>query len=283
MLLWVGAALAGDCPDLGDAITGITTALNDVDLDVAHELALQATSGLECQASPINTVVLTSLFQLAGSVELYMGDQTAAEVLFERAVAVAPLAVIDPLLGDDAATAYDLVRKQVLDTPGGTLRIEGQVDAWLDGRPLVVGVDADVAVGNHLLQWRETPEEPLQARVVRVSTREARVLPLGTQVATAPEPVADGGGAGMAGGARMGALAGGAVGLVAGGALLGAAGLSHRAFDAETDPTALASHQTRTNTLTLVGLGVGAIGLAVGGVGFVLLDQGAGLTLTRRW
>ncbi len=287
MLLLVGAALAQDCPDLGEAINGISAALNDVDLDTAHTLALEATGGLECQAEPINTVVLTSLFQLSGAVELYMGEQTAAEVLFERAVAVSPLAQIDPMLGEDAATTYDNVRKQVLDTPGGTLRVEGQVDAWLDGRAVTPGVDMDVAVGNHLLQWREAAEEPLQARVVRVASREGRVLPLGTQVATTtgPGPAVAGGEdtSGSGGGARIAALGGGVAGVIVGGVLIGAAGLSHNAFENETDPTELAGHQTRTNALTLAGIGVGALGLAVGGVGFVLLDEGAGLTWTKRW
>lgn len=288
MLLFVSAALAGACPDLGASINGISAALNDVDLDSARSISLEATAGLACQPAPINPVVLTSLFQLAGAVELFMGEPVAADVLFERAASVSPLATIDPVLGDDAAAAYDAVRKQVMDTPGGTLRVEGQVEAWLDGRPIAPGGDVDVAVGNHLLQWREAPDAPLQARVVRVATREGRVLPLGAQTAAAATPAAGGtGGASASGssgsGARMGALAGGAVGVIAGGVLIGVAGLSHSAFDRETDPTELGRLQTRTNALTIAGLGVGAVGLAVGGVGVVLLDGGGGLSWSHRW
>jgi hypothetical protein len=287
ILLLVSAALAADCPDLGDAINGISTALNDADLDVARELALEATAGLECQPKPVSSVVLTSLFQLAGSLELYIGEAEAAQALYERAVAVSPLAQIDPLLGEDAEAAYIVVRKEILDSPGGTLRVEGQVDAWLDGRVLTPGVNVDVTIGSHLLQWREAPEEALMARTVQVATRESRVLPLGEQVAPTPAPVANGNnpstGTGTGNGTRVGVLAGGAGGVVVGAVLIGAAGLSHSAFLNETDPNALPGHQTRTNALALAGFGVGALGLAVGGVGFVLLDEGAGLTWSLRW
>ncbi len=298
ILLLVNLALAADCPDLGDSINGIAAALNDVDLDTARELARKATTGLECQQKPISPVMLTSLFQLAGSVELYMGEEADALELYARGVAVSPMAQIDSLLGEDCELAYEAVRKKSLETAGGTLRIDGQVEAWLDGRSVSTGVELDVSAGGHLLQWREGPEEPMQARVARVETREARVLPLGSQAAVpapaapaapaaTPAPVEDvatsGGGTGQTNMARMGALGGGAVGLVVGGVLIASAGLSHRSFDNETDPNELSGLQTRTNVLTVAGIGLGVVGLAVGGVGFVLLEDGAGVTWSRRW
>ncbi len=284
----MGAALAQDCPNLGEAITGISAALNDVDLETARSLSLEATAGLLCQPEAVNTVLLTSLYQLSGAIELYMGETDAADILFERAVAVSPLAQIDPMLGADAEAAYDAVRAQILETPGGTLRVDGRVEVWLDGRPINTGAPHDVTVGNHLLQWKQGPEEAMEARIVRVSSGEGRSLPLGSgDGSSSPPPRSSSrssdssGGGGR--GASVGLLAGGGFGVVAGGVLIALAGVSHNAFENEPNPHELEAHQTRTNALAISGMAVGAIGVAAAGVGVVVLDDGAGLTFTRRW
>ncbi len=265
-----GVARAQDCADLVAAVDQVSAALATVELEQAQVLADGALQQLECQPEPINPLVLASLFQLAGAVSLYMGSQTDAEQAFARAVAASATTPVDPMFGDDVQQIYLEVKRRVLEEPAGSLTVRGQVEAWLDGRPLQVGLPVDVTVGHHLLQWSEG-EEPLQGREIRVAAMEARLLTLGE----APQEsgrherldlqVDTGGGA-----PRTAFWIGGGAGVLAGGVLLGLAVGTQTAFYREEDPDRLETIQGRNHAFIISGLGLGVAGAGVLGASFLV-------------
>ncbi len=280
-----GRALAQDCIDLVQAIDVISAALSNVELDTAHAMSEQTLEALECQDEAVNTLVLVNLFQLAGSVALFSGEEADAQAYFGRAVAVSPTAPFEAMYGDEALKAYQEVQRSVIDTPNGTLVVRGAVEAWLDGRQLSMAVPVDVAVGTHLLQWRtvgeEELEEELENRTIRVAPQEARVLTLGTQVEGESPAELPGEGGGIDG-KQLGLLAGGGAGIVAGGVLLGLAAAAQGSFYAEADPDALEGIKRRNNVFVVAGSALGVAGAGLVGVSF-LADDGPGLALSWRW
>jgi hypothetical protein len=271
--LWLlpTAAHAQDCVDLVDAVDAIAAALAAVEIDSAQALADEATGQLECQTEPINTLVLTGLFQLAGAVATYNGETTDAEQAFARAVAISPTTPIDPVFGGDVESLFQQVQRRVLDDSSGALLLQGSAEAWLDGRAVVMGQPLDVVVGHHLLQWQEE-DRPMQAREIRVAAMETRQLTLGTineeDLRRTPRPVATGGGGSL----NTPLLIGGGAGVVVGGVLLGLAAGAQSKFFQEEDPDALEGIQSRNHAFAIGGLGLMAAGAGTVGVSFFVQD-----------
>mgnify|MGYP006971704588 CR=1 FL=1 len=272
LLLLPSIAHAQDCMNLVDAVDSIAAALAEVEIDRAQEVADQAIHQLECQEQPVNTVMLTGLFQLAGAVAAFNGETTDAEQAFARAVAISPTTPIDAVYGGDVEQLYQQVQRRLLDESGGSLLLSGSARAWLDGRQVTMGQPVDVVVGHHLLQWQED-DGPMQAREIRVAAMETRQLTLGVvdpdaqrrQRSVAP-PSSGRGSAGTA------LLIGGGAGVVVGGVLLGLASGAQSAFFREEDPTALAGIQARNHALALSGISLLAAGAGTAGVSFFVQD-----------
>ena len=270
LMLLPTAAHAQDCADLVGAVDAIAAALAQVEIDTAQALADEATSQLECQTDPVNTVMLSGLFQLTGAVAVFNGETADAEAAFARAVAISPTTPIDSVYGEDVENLYHQVQRRLLDESGGALLLQGSATAWLDGRPVTMGQPIDVVVGHHLLQWQED-DGPMQAREIRVASLETRQLTLGTvseqdqrrQVANPGEGMGD---------LSVATLAGGAGGVVLGGTLLVLAASSQSAFYKETDPNALEGLQARNHLFAITGLGLTAVGLGAVGVSFFVHD-----------
>jgi hypothetical protein len=277
------AAHAQDCADLVGAVDAIAEALAQVEIDTAKALADQATSQLECQPEPVNTVMLTGLFQLTGAVAVFNGETADAEAAFARAVAISPTTPIDTVYGEDVSTLYHQVQRRLMDESGGALLLQGSATAWLDGRPVTMGKPVDVLVGHHLLQWQED-DGPMQAREIRVAALETRQLTLGTISDEAqrrtprPAPLPSQGMSGL----RKATLAGGAGGVVVGGVLLVLAAGAQAAVYQETDPDALEGIQARNHALAIGGLGLAALGAGSIGVSFFVHDA-PGLSVGLRF
>ncbi|MFH1468051.1 MAG: hypothetical protein ABIO70_26935 [Pseudomonadota bacterium] len=279
-LLLPGAAHAADCDDLVSSMDAISKALAEVEIERAVGLAEWAGGQLECQSRPVNTVVLTGLFQLTGAAALFNGDGVGAEIAFSRAVAVSPTTPVDPMYGDEVASLYGKVQRRLVAEPTGALTVLGPVEAWLDGRSVKIGLPLDLMPGDHLLQWREEGGS-VKGRVIQVATMEARQLTLGT-VATLdgekpPRPPRTGGSP-----LQIPLLAGGGGGVLAGAVLLGLASATQNAFWREEDPAALAGLQARNHALALTGSGLLVLGAGAVGASF-LVDAGPGLSFGWRW
>ena len=255
-------SVASACEPLAGQVSAISAALADIELEQAAALAEAARDDLACQPEPVATLALTSLFQLSGAVALFQGDGAAADEAFAVAIGISPSAALDEIFGEEAAARYGVLREELLATPGGTLTVEGQVEAWLDGRVVEVGRAVDVGVGDHLLQWRE-PEADLSGRLVTVSSGERRVIPIGEQVVpVAPEPLPEVSPQRTNRPLRIG----GTAALATGGVLVALAAGSARTFATTDDPGALDALQIRTNALAGSGLGVTAVGAGLWGV-----------------
>ncbi len=286
LLLLPSVGYAQDCMDLVDAVDSIAAALAEVEIERAQELADQATHQLECQSQPVNTVMLSGLFQLTGAVAVFSGEDADAEQAFARAVAISPTSTIDPVYGEDVEKQYQAVQHRLLDEAGGSILLTGSAKAWLDGRQVTMGVPIDVVVGHHLLQWQED-DEPMQAREIRVAAMETRALTLGEADPDAQRrgnrqivSGAGGGGGGSTAGTAM--LIGGGAGVVVGGVLLGLAAGAQSSFYQETDPTALQSIQARNHAFAISGLSLMAAGAGTVGASFFVLD-GPGVQLGLRF
>lgn len=260
---------AQDCMDLVDAVDSIAAALAEVEIERAQAVADQATHQLECQDSPVNTVMLTGLFQLAGAVAAFNGETTDAEQAFARAVAISPTTPIDAVYGGDVEQLYQQVQRRLLDEAGGSLLLSGSAAAWLDGRKVTMGQPVDVVVGHHLLQWQED-DGPMQAREIRVAAMETRQLTLGTvepDLLRRPQrPTASPGSVGSA------MLIGGGAAVVVGGVLLGLASGAQSSFFQEEDPNALEGIQARNHAFAISGFTLLAAGAGTAGVSFFVQD-----------
>ncbi len=280
LTLLPGLAHAEECSELVDSVDQIAEALAMVEIERAQALADTALGQLECQPEPVNTVVLAGLFQLAGAVAFYAGEEADAEANFSRAVATSPTTPIDPVYGEDVEKAFQATQRRVLDETGGSLLLQGSAEAWLDGRKVQMAVPIDVVVGKHLLQWQED-DGAMQAREIRVATMETRQLTLGQvseeELRQQQRQAHAGTGQGM-GTAQLALLGGGGGAFVLGGVALILAAGTHATFLEEEDPDQLEGLQSRNHALAITGLGLTVVGAGTMGASF-FVDGGPGVRL----
>jgi hypothetical protein len=289
------ASEPADCPNLTQVIKEINVALYAAEIDQAASLAASAEDALLCQTEPINPLVLFQVFQYAGAVQIFQGDEGAAKEAFETAVAVAPGQNLDPILGSDAEEAFQRVREEVLKRPPGSLQAHFDGEAWIDGHRAVTGGTVDLSPGAHLFQW-QVHGEPLKARLLHVTGAETRKIAFGeaaearleaaVAAANAPvvtEPVA-------LHGLRTPLLASGGGLLAAGAGLMVVARIkfgdfNSLTFETESDLTPeeqLSQKRDVTNTYAVLGLGSAALGAGLLGVG-VLVGDAPGITVRGQW
>ncbi len=264
-LLTPSSALAGDCVDLTDAVDTIRAAVEEVRLDEARMMAEQTVDALTCQDTPVNTLLLTNLFQLQGAIAYFQGDPGETEAAFRRAVAVATMSSLDARFGGEAAEAYRDVQRSVLAEEVGSFTVLGEVEVWIDGRRVQTGAPIELAVGYHLLQWREVDGPTLNGQILRMASAEARVLPLGSGVVVDGQPAHTRDPLDWSPFARIG----GGVLLLGGAGVLAAGAASSRAFDSTEDPGELDELRSRNHALVLAGSGLAVAGAGLVGVSFL--------------
>jgi hypothetical protein len=289
------AAEAADCPNLTQVIKEINIALLAAEIDEAAALATRAQDALLCQQDPINPLVLFQVFQYAGAVQIFQGQEDAARATFETAVAMAPGQNLDPILGSDAEELFQQVRIAVLERPPGQLQAHFDGEAWIDGHRAVTGGTVGLTPGVHLFQL-QVPGEPLAARLLHVTGAETRKIAFGeaaearleaaVAAANAPplaEPVA-------LHGLRTPLLVSGGGLLAAGAGLMVVARIkfgdfNSSTFETESDLTPeeqLSQKRDVTNTYAVFGLGSAALGAGLLGVG-VLVGDAPGITVRGQW
>ena len=161
------------CLDLASAVKGIHQHLEEALLEEARSLALQAQEALSCQPAPVSPLLLISLFGASGALELFEGNQAAARRDFQHALSFSVTAPLDARYGDEALALYTQVQADSLALPAAQITLHGQVRAWLNGNPVVLGQMFSVRPGQHLLQWRE-PDAPLVSHIVQVLPGDVR-------------------------------------------------------------------------------------------------------------
>jgi hypothetical protein len=276
-------------------IKDINIALYAAEIDEAEALAASAEEALLCQSEPINPLVLFQVFQYAGAVQIFLGQEDTARAAFETAVAMAPGQNLDPILGSDAEEAFQRVREEVLKRPPGSLQAHFDGEAWIDGHRAVTGGTVDLTPGVHLFQWR-VPGEPLKARRLHVTGAETRKIAFGEaaearlEAAVAAEnapPLAE---AGALHGSRTPLMASGGGLLAVGAGLVVVARIKYADFDSptfETESGRTPEEQLRqkmavTNTYAVLGLGSTVLGAGLLGVG-VLVGDAPGITVGGQW
>lgn len=287
---------ASACTPLPDRLREIGAALDEVRLDEAAEAARLADQELACQTEVVSNLSLISLYQLAGAVQMFLGDAGAAELEFGRAIAISPTARLDAGLGADAEALYEQVRGRALAVPGGLVTVEPVVQAWVDGRRLEENRPMDLAAGQHLVQVERGGE--LVGATFRLGPGETRsinaegsaVLSSGSSSSTTLPTTSAGGGTtssagtidgGSRAGPRWGLVAAGGVGLAAGAVSLVVASGSQSEFETTDSYDDLAALKVRTNALAVTGYTLVGVGAGLGVVGFV--DGGYGLGASWRW
>ena len=203
VLGWSPRAEAQECINLTEALNGIHKYLDEVMLEEARSLALQAQRQLACQPDPVNPLVLTSLYGASGAVNFFLGEEQAARTDFQLALATAPTTALDARYGEEAGVLFESVRAQVLEQPGGKLIISGDVSAWIDGQPTIPDQPIPLAAGQHLLQWK-SDTAVMAGRSIDVGPGEARTLHLGEPPPDQrPVYLASGGALALAGGTLL--------------------------------------------------------------------------------
>ncbi len=296
---------AADCPDLTSSLRQVREGLDGVRLQEATSAGAEAEASLSCQTEVVNTLGLSSLFQLLGSCHLYLGDMAQAEVYFGRAVAVSPAGGIDPSLGAQVASIYEDVRSRVLSVATGSFQGQAGLQAWVDGRALPGGLPLDVASGLHLLQQR-LPDGSQVNHLVRVAPGQQYRLdsaggaprlgglaqtpapaevpaPVPTAPPPAQDPVSSSPAPAEPRQVPWGWLAGGAGAMAAGGLVMGLAAASHSSFDSTADIDELDGLRARTNVLGALGIGLEVVGLGLVGTGLALTEGGVGLQAGWTW
>ena len=281
------------CASLSTALTAINAALDEALLDEAEALADDARRSLLCQPEPVPAMVINAIFSLKGAVHIFQGREKAAEEAFEWAVAVSPLAPLDAMLGARPIEAYNRVRDDVLSRPVGTLKLQGDAQAWVDGRSILIGTPVELPAGPHLLQWQREGN-PMKGRVISVASGEVRTLPVGKGVAAVPnatvsnaavsDAVALPSPTGPAQRRNLYLASGG--GLVAAGGGLLVAGLTKRGqiddgdFETMDDLDQLASS---ANSLGAIGIASAALGAGLLGFGLVTTEATTAVVLRGRF
>jgi hypothetical protein len=261
------------CPGLDELLLTIARDVEDVELDRALENSAKALTSLHCQADPIDSLLLTSLLHIIGGVHLYSGDEEEARQIYAWAVTGSPETLLSASYGEEATRIYQEIQQDLLATTPASLTVTGEVEAWIDGLPLLTGTAQSLWPGRHLIQWHQAGD-PMSARVIELLDGEPRLLPLGLGVALPPElkkpaPLPEPLPKELSQN-RILFLSTGLTSVMGGSALVFLASRSHQAFESENDPADLPELQTRTNTLASTGLVLVASGLALGTLSFTL-------------
>jgi len=264
------------CVHLSKAIPAINTALSEALLDEAMDLAEQAANSLSCQPEPVSSLALTAVFHMKGAVHTFRGEEQAAREAFGWSVSVSPLATLDEILGEKAQKAFTETQAELLERPGGVLRLNGESKVWIDGRVVPTNTLIELPSGNHLLQW-QNPGGPLEGKAIEVTPGETRTLPVGIQAPPGPPEGSDLEDAAalpnpaLLAQRRLLYLGSGSTLVLTGGILLNQ-GLARRAdiengeFD---NPEHLEDMADKANALGGMGMGTAALGAALVGIGFV--------------
>jgi len=268
-----------DCTNLMNAVTELRGALDEALMEKAANIAKKTEQDLACQQTPVPPLVLTSVFHLAGAVHLFNDKKDDAWEAFAFSASISPMASLDPVLGQKAVDLHTKLRESVLANPQGQLQFSGEAEVWVDGKPVEVGPPVEMPAGRHYLQWRSAGQ-PMQNRVIRVESGEARAIPVG--------PGAENFKGEGFGGSRLEskqiAYIGGAVAVVGGGVML-ALGIKARSeFDQTSDPDELDALAKRANVLLIAGGATTAVGVGTLIAAPIFLeDGGMGLQVGFIW
>jgi hypothetical protein len=264
------AGLPSDCTNLMTAVSQISASLDQAQLDEASVLASKAREDLSCQEKPVSNLVLTSVFHLSGAVHMFLGEEKQAWEAFGFSASIAPMASINPVLGTQAQETHEILRQSVLAAPQGQIQFAGNAEVWLDGKPAEIGPSIDMPAGQHFLQWK-AEGQPMQNRVIRVESGEARAIPVG--------PGAESFKGDSFGGvkieAKHWALIGGGAAIVTGGALLALGFKTKADFESTTDEAELDALAQKANTLLIAGGATAGLGLSALIVGPMFLEDGS--------
>ena len=106
-----------ECRSLMDAVTEISIALDEAELDKAAAVTEQARRDLMCQQKPVNNLVLTQLYHFSGAVYLFQDNEQAAWEAFGFSASVSPMASLNPILGKEAEETHEAIRQSVMAAP----------------------------------------------------------------------------------------------------------------------------------------------------------------------
>lgn len=268
-LLTKNVNLPSDCTNLMTAVSQISASLDQAQLDEASVLASKAREDLSCQEKPVSNLVLTSVFHLSGAVHMFLGEEKQAWEAFGFSASMAPMATINPVLGSQATETHEILRQSVLAAPQGQIQFAGNAEVWLDGKPAEIGPSIDMPAGQHFLQWK-AEGQPMQNRVIRVESGEARAIPVGPGA----ESFKGDSFGGVKFEAKHWALIGGGAAVVTGGVLL-ALGFKARAdFDSAAEAD-LETAAQKANTLLIAGGATAGLGLSALIAGPMFLADGS--------
>lgn len=144
----------GACPALAPMIASAWGSFNDAELAAADKVLHEARDVLACQPDVVPTETLLEMFRLDGLVALSQADREDAVYATIRAVTIDPESVPPASYGPQLAELTATWRARLAQRTS-TVKAEGPDEAWVDGRPMVVGTPLAVVPGEHLLQWRD--------------------------------------------------------------------------------------------------------------------------------
>jgi hypothetical protein len=284
-----GIAHASDntCPSIATLNSGMSGAIAEAELEQAGTLAAQVKAAVLCDAQqPHQTMLLAQVFRTSGTAAYFKGDMAGATEAFTLAASISPGEDLEKAFGQQAGAFYAGIRDKLIAQPGASIKLVGEMEAWIDGRPLRAQVARDVTAGPHILQTRKAGGA-ITASEITLASGEDRRIPQGEASATVaavpaatPKPAAKSSGGGVSKNTLM--MGGGGALIAAGVGMLAVASSTHGQFDDETDPSKLEGLQSKTNMMGTLGIVTSVAG--VGLVGATMLsDGGVGLQLKGRW
>lgn len=152
LLWWLATALAAPCPDVAEEVDAAWAAFDDAELVLAEERVDGAVEHLTCQERLVTTEELLELFRLDGLIALAQEDRKGAVYATIRMVTIDPTAAPGAELGPEIGELHDSWATRLEETRV-SVYVEGDGEAWIDGRPVGrVGTPTTVVAGEHLVQ-----------------------------------------------------------------------------------------------------------------------------------
>jgi len=153
--LWLGAAFAGTCPEVGPLTSEAWSAFDDAELDRASRTLETAVTGLACASAPVPSDQQLELRWLEALIALGRGDRVAAHSAMEAALRIDPLRRPPAKYGPQLAELH-LATQAALTPHRFVVSVENPgTEVWFDGRRVLPGAPLQVVPGRHLMQWPE--------------------------------------------------------------------------------------------------------------------------------
>lgn len=178
MLLWLMTTSLGgaqECPDVNDVLEDLQAQVVEIRLEAARTTLDSLESSFSC-GPPFTSDLLAQLWTLEAMVEMFSGNQEAAEEPLAAALRMNPKLLVSDY-GSGAESTLETIKGRERGT--GTLDLTGvpePAQVWIDGQRSTSG--STLEEGLHLLQITDENPDAKFGRLIFIANGEVVTLPI---------------------------------------------------------------------------------------------------------